>query len=269
MITQREINKIANSNGLRDTQIEKDYILGWILYGIAKNDTLSKLLVFKGGTAIRKLYIYHYRLSEDLDFTISEGKTDTNLIKKEFENIAKQVQKESQIELEIRDENLNKNGNYSFYIGYAGPLGGDIKKRDIKVDISDNEVIYDDVCLKTVLNEYSDLQGKYLLKSYTINEIIAEKLRALMQRTVPRDLYDIWYLLEVEQNNIENCTEFFKKKAELKEKNPAEFYDTVLKKEKKFKTVWEKSLENQFKELPDFEKIWRECTRKFKKLSKK
>ncbi|MBS1494774.1 MAG: nucleotidyl transferase AbiEii/AbiGii toxin family protein [Bacteroidetes bacterium] len=268
MIKSGEINKIANQNALRDTQIEKDYILGWILYGISKNDTLDKLLVFKGGTAIRKLYINNYRLSEDLDFTISEGKINMEQLKTEFKNVIDWVKNESRMELEIRDENLNTKGNYSFYIGYVGPLGGDITKRDIKVDISDSEILCDEIVNRTALNEYSDLSEEYSLKSYSINEIIAEKLRSLMQRTVPRDLYDIWYLLEIEQNDLESCIEFFKKKAEYKDKDPAKFYETISAKEEKFKAEWKKSLEKQFKEIPDFEKIWRESLRHFKKISK-
>ncbi|MBX7046232.1 MAG: nucleotidyl transferase AbiEii/AbiGii toxin family protein [Ignavibacteria bacterium] len=242
--------------------------MGWVLYAISKNDSLNKLLVFKGGTAIRKLYIGDYRLSEDLDFTLAEGKINTVSLKSEFEKIINWIKNESRLELEIRDGTINTKGNYSFYIGYVGPLGGDIKKRDIKIDISDSEIICDEIKESTVLNQYSDLSEEYSLKSYTINEIIAEKLRSLMQRTVPRDLYDIWYLLEIEQNNLESCIEYFKKKAEFKEKNPAEFYDTVTAKKEKFKGEWEKSLDKQFKEIPDLEKIWRESLRHFKKISK-
>ena len=36
MIKPGEIQKIARTTGVRDQQIEKDYILSWILQGIAK-----------------------------------------------------------------------------------------------------------------------------------------------------------------------------------------------------------------------------------------
>lgn len=48
MIHSKEINTIAAKNKLKDTQIEKDYILSWALYGIACNEQLSKQLVLKG-----------------------------------------------------------------------------------------------------------------------------------------------------------------------------------------------------------------------------
>jgi predicted nucleotidyltransferase component of viral defense system len=50
MIRSGEIQKKATSAGVRDPQVEKDYILSWILKGISQHKELSELLVFKGGT---------------------------------------------------------------------------------------------------------------------------------------------------------------------------------------------------------------------------
>jgi len=52
MIKQGEIQKIANRLGIRDTQIEKDYVIGWILKGISNVEFLKSKLIFKGGTAV-------------------------------------------------------------------------------------------------------------------------------------------------------------------------------------------------------------------------
>jgi uncharacterized protein len=71
MIKPDEISKTANSLGLRETQVEKDYVIGWVLKGISNNEYLKQQLVFKGGTALRKMYFPDYRLSEDLDFTFT------------------------------------------------------------------------------------------------------------------------------------------------------------------------------------------------------
>ncbi len=53
MIRPAEIQKKANKEKVRDTQIEKDYILTWILTGVANNEVLSKALAFKGGTVLK------------------------------------------------------------------------------------------------------------------------------------------------------------------------------------------------------------------------
>jgi len=48
MIRSGEIQKKATSAGVRDPQVEKDYILSWILKGISQHKELSELWVFKG-----------------------------------------------------------------------------------------------------------------------------------------------------------------------------------------------------------------------------
>jgi predicted nucleotidyltransferase component of viral defense system len=54
MVHTKEINAEAGKYKVKDAQIEKDYVLSWILYGISKNERLSKILVFKGGTVLKK-----------------------------------------------------------------------------------------------------------------------------------------------------------------------------------------------------------------------
>lgn len=56
--------------GLREDVVEKDYVLGWVLWGIAEHPRLGNAWVFKGGTCLKKCYIETYRFSEDLDFTV-------------------------------------------------------------------------------------------------------------------------------------------------------------------------------------------------------
>lgn len=52
--------------------IEQDYLLSWMLAGIAATPELRSMLVFKGGTALKKIYFGEYRFSQDLDFTSTE-----------------------------------------------------------------------------------------------------------------------------------------------------------------------------------------------------
>ncbi len=49
MIKPGEIQQKARENGVRDQQIEKDYVISWILRGISQHEYLSKIIVFKGG----------------------------------------------------------------------------------------------------------------------------------------------------------------------------------------------------------------------------
>jgi predicted nucleotidyltransferase component of viral defense system len=53
--------------------IEKDYALSYVLAGIARESKLSHSLIFKGGTALKKLFFGDYRFSEDLDFSAMDA----------------------------------------------------------------------------------------------------------------------------------------------------------------------------------------------------
>lgn len=268
MIKPGEIQKIANRLGIRDTQIEKDYVIGWVLKGISNNKYLKDKLVFKGGTALRKIYLSDYRLSEDLDFTFSEDDFDLDKTKKHFVELIEWIKTEARISLNFQDELLHQTGNYYFYLGYTGPLGGIGANKSIKVDIANDEILCDKPIEMIVSNEYSDLKDEFKILSYTVGEIIAEKMRSLMQRTIPRDLYDLWYLFEIENENIEDYIYDFQEKAKFKEKDPKEFVKTVLDKEKRFKSEWGNSLVNQIKVIPDFDEVWRLLGKHWKKYNK-
>lgn len=266
MIKPGEIQKIAAKYGLRDSQIEKDYVIGWILYGVSKNDYLKSFLAFKGGTAIRKFYVKNYRLSEDIDFTFIKEKMDAKIIKIEFDKVLNHLTSESRINFDLRDEKLHSTGNFVFYLGYSGPLGGDMKKKDIKVDICDNERMYDKTKVLKSMNDYSDLNSAYKIQCYSMNEIISEKMRSLIQRTMPRDLYDLWFLFENEEKDILDCAFNFKEKTLFKDLNPGNFLKTVEYKKAKFSSNWNKNLEMQIKVVPQFDSVWRVLLRHFKIL---
>ena len=53
-----------------EAAIERDYVLAWLLSGLAGHP-LRELLAFKGGTALRRCWFADYRFSEDLDFTLT------------------------------------------------------------------------------------------------------------------------------------------------------------------------------------------------------
>lgn len=268
MIKPGEIQQIANKYGLRDTQIEKDYVIGWILKGISANEYLRKRLLFKGGTALRKIYFNDYRLSEDLDFTFKGEDYNTEEIKQNFEQIIERLKEEVRLTLNIQDETVYQTGNYNFYLGYTGPLGGTRANKSIKVDIANDELLCDNPVEKNVNNEYSDLKEDFSIFCYTLGEIITEKMRSLMQRTMPRDVYDIWYLFEIENENLEDYFFNFNEKTKFKQLNPHDFFNTVQIKKDIFKRQWHEHLVNQIRDVPNFEEVWRELGKHWRKIER-
>jgi predicted nucleotidyltransferase component of viral defense system len=268
MIKPGEIHKIANRLGMRDTQIEKDYVIGWILKGISNIEILKGRLLFKGGTALRKIYFAEYRLSEDLDFTYNGEDYRTEVIDKYFNELIDWEKTEVRISMDVKDKHEHQTGNYTFYLAYTGPLGGAGANKSIKVDIANDEILCNDPVEMKVNNEYSDLNEEFTILNYTLDEIVAEKMRTLMQRTQPRDLYDIWYMFEVENKDIEDFIFDFQEKTKFKKLDPNQFTKLVLVKEVTFKRQWGASLNQQIKDVPDFDDVWRSLGKHWKKYDK-
>ncbi len=98
MISKTEIQKISKQWNLEDHVIEKDYVLGWLLWGIAKNSILSQYWILKGGSAIKKCYVDTHRYSQDLDFTVlPEGPWTPDDLNEIFDEILTQVSEKSGI----------------------------------------------------------------------------------------------------------------------------------------------------------------------------
>ncbi|TVP54032.1 MAG: nucleotidyl transferase AbiEii/AbiGii toxin family protein [Mongoliibacter sp.] len=265
MIKPGEIQNKAREFGVRDQQIEKDYILSWVLQGIAQHEELSKAIVFKGGTVLKKVYFEDYRFSEDLDFTLLDDSLTNDQIFEWFEEVFEYIKEEANIPLEIIDNNEHEDGGINFYISYTGPLGGLGANKKVKVDISRSENLVFEPVTNDVFIRYSD-QEEHQLLCYSLEEVLVEKLRSVMQRMQARDFYDIWYLLEEHGMDVDFFINEFKTKCENKDVNPADFHNKLEQRLPQYKGRWQKSMADQIHDLPDFDTVLREVLRHLKKL---
>jgi uncharacterized protein len=265
MIKPGEIQQKAREVGVRDQQIEKDYILSWILKGVSQHDQLSTIIVFKGGTVLKKIYFPDYRFSEDLDFTLLNNEISNEEIFSWFKEVFEYIQDEANIRLDIIDNNEHEDGGINFYISYVGPLGGHGNNKRVKVDISRSEKLEFEPVLNTALIDYTDL-GEYDLLCYPLEEVLIEKLRSVMQRMAARDFYDIWYLLIEHGMEADFYLGEFRNKCASKELNPADFHKKLTERLPQYKGRWKSSMSEQIKDLPDFEQVEREVLRHLKKM---
>lgn len=267
MIRPGEIQNKARKAIVRDQQIEKDYILSWILQGIAQHEDLSKAIVFKGGTVLKKVYFEDYRFSEDLDFTLLNDEILKEQIFEWFSEVFEYIQEEANIPLELidTDNHRGEEGGINFYISYIGPLGGQGNNKKVKIDISRDEIMVFEINTQDVILSYTD-QVSHQLLCYSLEEVLVEKLRSVMQRMQPRDFYDIWYLLEIHGVDIDFYTNEFKTKCENKGINPEEFHKKLNQRLPQYKGRWKKSMADQIHDLPDFEQFEREVMRHLKKF---
>ena len=265
MIKPGEIQNKARETGVRDQQIEKDYILSWILQGIAQHEQLSNAIVFKGGTLLKKVYFEDYRFSEDLDFTLLDNNSSNEQIFDWFAEVFEYIRDEANIPLNIIENNEHEDGGINFYISYVGPLGGLVANKRAKVDISRSEQLQFEPVMQNTFLEYSD-QKKHQLLCYPLEEILLEKLRSVMQRMQARDFYDIWYLLEIHQMDVAFYSIEFRAKCESKEIDPADFHHKLDQRLPQYKGRWQSSLANQIPDLPDFDQVVREVMRHLRNL---
>ncbi|MCF8298742.1 MAG: nucleotidyl transferase AbiEii/AbiGii toxin family protein [Saprospiraceae bacterium] len=270
MIKPGEIDKIAIKKGVRAKQIEKDYVISWVLWGITRNEFLNKNLVFKGGTCLKKMYFEDYPYSEDMDFTLRDNNVKDEEILENFRRIFEKVYEESRIKVNIIEDTIDNHedsGSLKFKMSYKATHGTD----EIKIDVTRGEKIEFDVEHRIMLNKFSDLdEDETLIHCYSLEEVLIEKITALMGRTIPRDLYDFYYLIEEEGIELRSIYIEFMRKAENKGYNPKEFIDKVMPKMNTFARDWYVSLVKQMNEydLPDFKNLWRKSSNHFKDLSK-
>ncbi len=265
MIKPGEIQQKARELGIRDQQIEKDYILSWILKGVSQHEQLSKSIVFKGGTVLKKIYFADYRFSEDLDFTLLDNEITNEQIFVWFKEAFEYIRDEANIPLDIIDNNEHEDGGINFYISYVGPLGGQGNNKRVKVDISRSEKLEFEPVLNPAIIDYSDLED-YSLLCYTLEEVLIEKLRSVMQRMAARDFYDIWYLLVEHEMEADLYLSEFRKKCESKGLNPADFHKKLTERLPQYRGRWKNSMSEQIQDLPEFDKAEREVQRHLKRM---
>ncbi|UCG92255.1 MAG: nucleotidyl transferase AbiEii/AbiGii toxin family protein [candidate division WOR-3 bacterium] len=250
--------------------IEKDYVISWILIGIAKSETYD-ILCFKGGTAIKKFYFPDYRFSEDLDFTLLKH-VSIEKLKQILQEVYIIVLDFSNIRLALKSRETYTN-TFTFYINFSGPLGADLTRGEIKTDITINEKLIYQPTNETLLreyNEYHDIPENIKLKVYSLEEIFMEKYLSILDvsRNEPRDIYDLWYLVSHE------CLEFGDLDKQIREKGNykgMKFFDIIEmfnRKENNYRKLWTVRLDKHVVDLPPFEKIYRELRRFLKPLNR-
>ena len=244
MVNQKEIQQIAQKLYIQPHTIDKDWVLGHFLNAMFDFEDVKKNFVFKGGTCLKKCYFEDYRFSEDLDFTLLKSefivdKTFMQMIiaKAETYSGAKFHLKEikSQLHNDIPQ-------GYEVIVLFWGAdhkinqksLSPNRWQTKIKLDISFSEKVILKPKIKNISHSYSDFEIiKNQIPVYPINEIISEKLRALIQRNRPRDIYDLYYLSSfIKLEQYEKINKLLKEKAEHKK--------VVYKNNKR---AWENSLE--------------------------
>jgi predicted nucleotidyltransferase component of viral defense system len=187
MLSKEELEELAKSSGFRLHQQEKDYILTIVLYHIYQK--VGKELVFKGGTALEKVYGLN-RFSEDLDFTKNAEIDLEGLLERTLVGL-----RNYGVDCELKKEKPRFEFSEKYKISAKGPLfAGEISKVFIRIEISGREKTLVEPDVRNIFPAYRDIPN-FSLAVMPLAEMVAEKVRAVFTRDKPRDVYDLWFLL--------------------------------------------------------------------------
>ncbi|MFN8669437.1 MAG: nucleotidyl transferase AbiEii/AbiGii toxin family protein [Gemmatimonadaceae bacterium] len=265
MIGKQEILARAREWGLRPEVVEKDYVLGWTLAAIAEDEEASVNWILKGGTCVKKCFIETYRFSEDLDFSLREkAPYDESAIVAALSRIADRVGDMSgvvmphdQIIVRSRRDVLGR-PTFEGRIGYHGPLQMPGWPR-ILFDITRHEPIIEAPAQRGVIHPYSDAPAEQVVVlTYAFEELLAEKARALHERTRPRDLYDVVYIIpNVQGIDAEKMRQLFAAKCRAKQVVPPTRAELTkqIHGSAELRAEWNSMLAHQLQELPPIDGV--------------
>jgi len=252
VITEIEFKENARLFNVPISTIEKDYAQNWLLAHLPK-------MAFKGGTGIRKAYIDNYRFSDDLDFTLLE-KSNIKDLENKIKKAIQDAENASGISFlhDIKSEDVKNGYVINIYFRILRSTGNPLK---IKMDITkkENEMIINPIKKKNIIHIYSDKINEQI-NVYTLEEMFAEKIRSLFERTRPRDLYDVWYL----NKKLIFDKSLFQKKCKYKKVEPN--IDELITRKTNYEKTWKGSLQHQLPELPSANEVFDNVIKFLKKM---
>jgi predicted nucleotidyltransferase component of viral defense system len=202
MILEDVIEKWAQqANWQTPAMVEQDLIISRALVCLFNDDKIKERLVFRGGTALNKLFLNPpSRYSEDID-----------LVKRKTGPVGDTLDKIRQLLdpwLGTPKRMLTARSAKLFY-RYTNIQG---KPSRLKIEINVTERFQVLPLQEIPLSIASEwFQGDASILTYDLDELMATKLKALYQRKKGRDLFDLWLVLRDNMVDCEQVIDIFQK----------------------------------------------------------
>jgi len=183
----------AGKTGLNASLVEKDYYCSVVLAHLYGKD--KEPPVFRGGTSLSKIHADFYRLSEDLDFTLSispvasrsERSRMISPVKEWVSSLGKEL---SVFRIEQKLIGYNNSRQYVAQIAYPSVVGNGSGRIKIEVGLREEILILPiRKNVRTLLeNPFAKKQAiqEFEVLTLTREETYAEKIRAALTRREPR-----------------------------------------------------------------------------------
>ena len=190
---------------------ERDYLLSWVLAGIAHVPVLQEKLVFKAALRFKKCYFGDYRFSEDLDFSALEGVPTgaalDALVGEACRAAERLLDEYAPVRLtheRYEERQPHPAGQEAFNVRAQFPWQPGPQTR-VMIEVTMDERVLRPPEERPIIHDYEEPLGA-AVRVYSLEEIVAEKLRAILQqaaarrergwsRSRARDHYDLWRVL--------------------------------------------------------------------------
>jgi len=142
LMDEKTLRKLAGKHHAPLGILEKDYALTNLLSVIARFPRIDSM-VFKGGTALKKIHFEDFRFSEDLDFTCFDDISDEfmDFLNNEMKNLDVSFTVIS--DLEKRSESTKFKVKYDMFNGAPNSIKVDLSLRgDVQLDHPDKPVLH-------------------------------------------------------------------------------------------------------------------------------
>jgi predicted nucleotidyltransferase component of viral defense system len=203
IINKTEIEIKSKELAISTSDIQRDFLFGHLLNYIFTQSPLRTQLFLKGGNALRKAYFVNTRFSSDLDFGM-DNDIEMTFLEGEIRNACKYISERVDISfVQERNRVEEKFGkwkedrwkvfevNIYFKDFYGNPERIVLK---ISLDITRFDKHYLPIVERPLIHPYSDnAEVVCSIRCAQLEEIIATKLKCLMQRDYPPDLYDFLF----------------------------------------------------------------------------
>ena len=196
---RNQLTRYATRIGSGRGAVEKDFVISCLLLVLTKSVEVASYrsqLAFRGGTCLKKVFFpKEMRFSEDLDF----AGLPADRLESFYETMNSLVGKNVGVTTLTNAKPVRRDARgLDFSVGYTSVLG---QRNSIMFNLSTSKPIENLSRKRVDVSPYFS-QLRPTIMSMSIEEMLAEKVRALLQRTKPRDVFDVWFLIEKKHTHL-------------------------------------------------------------------
>jgi predicted nucleotidyltransferase component of viral defense system len=201
MIEKSEIDAKADELGVHTANVQRDYVFGWLLAGLAQvENPLRPALILKGGNCFRKAYFEHARYSNDLDFS-TQSEIDAGTLLEGLRQACAHAGEKSGVTFLVDESRISERSLaddeakvYDARVYFKSFYGEEDVRIRVDLDVKEFDRLFLPVQSRRLIHAYSDAAlCQADIRCLKLEELLASKLKALLQRQHSPDLYDFVY----------------------------------------------------------------------------